>query len=283
MKASYYPGCSLEGTAKPYDHSTRAVCDALGIVLADVPDWSCCGSSPALKMNKGLSTSLAAHNLALSETQDAEDVVVPCPFCFRRLRSAQAELAADPDLKARVESAVESPVAGTTTIHSLLGYLRDRVGAEAIRERVRRPLTGLTVAPYYGCYLVKPPAVTGVDDPETPTAMDTILTDLGATVIDWDFKTECCGAGLAVSKTETVRALCDRIVREAVYQGADALVVACQLCQANLDMRQGDARLPVLYFTQLLCLAFGLSPSALGLKHHLVSPMKLLSAKGLSR
>jgi len=103
MKASYYPGCSLEGTAKPYDHSSRAVCEALGIGIEDIPDWSCCGSSPALKMNKDLSTALAAHNLALSETQSVEDVVIPCPFCFRRLLSAQAELAADPDLKVRIE------------------------------------------------------------------------------------------------------------------------------------------------------------------------------------
>jgi heterodisulfide reductase subunit B len=281
MKASYYPGCSLEGTAKSYDHSSRAVCKALGIDLEDIPDWSCCGSSPALKMNKDLSTALAAHNLALSETQSVEDVVIPCPFCFRRLLSAQAELAADPDLKARIETAVEAEIRGTTGVHSLLGFISDRMGAESVKEKVRHPLKGLKVAPYYGCYLVKPHGVTGFDDPENPTSMDDLLTALGAEVVDWDFKTECCGAGLAVSKTETVRDLCRRIVAEAAHQKADAVVVACQLCQANLDMRQEKGAMPILYFTQLMGLAFGMSAKDLGLKHHLANPMKMLKAKGI--
>lgn len=281
MKASYYPGCSLEGTAKPYDHSSRAVCKFLGIDLEDIPDWSCCGSSPALKMNGDLSTALAAHNLALSETQSVADVVIPCPFCFRRLLSAQSELAVDPDLKARVEGAIEAEVNGTTGVHSLLGFLTERVGAAGVRDKVRRPLKGLRVAPYYGCYLVKPHGVTGFDDPENPTSMDSLLSALGADVVDWDFKTECCGAGLAVSKTETVRDLCRRIVAEAAHQKADAIVVACQLCQANLDMRQDNGAMPVLYFTQLMGLAFGMSAKELGLKHHLASPMKMLKAKGI--
>jgi heterodisulfide reductase subunit B len=111
--------------------------------------------------------------------------------------------------------------------------------------------------------------------------MDQLLEALGAEVLDWDFKTECCGAGLAVSKTETVRGLCRRIVAEATHQKADAIVVACQLCQANLDMRQDNGAMPVLYFTQLMGLAFGMSAKELGLKHHLASPMKMLKAKGI--
>lgn len=280
MKASYYPGCSLEGTAKSYDHSSHAVCDALGVGLEEIPGWSCCGSSPALKMNKDLSTALAAHNLALAETQSVEDVVIPCPFCFRRLLSAQTELKSDPALKARIEGAVEAEIQGTPNIHSLLGFVSQRFGADGVKEKVTRPLKGLRVAPYYGCYLVKPHGVTGFDDPENPRSMDGLLTALGADIIDWDFKTECCGAGLAVSKTGTVRELCRRIVNEAAYRKADAIVVACQLCQANLDMRQDGGVMPVLYFTQLMGLAFGMKAKTLGLSRHLASPMKMLKAKG---
>jgi heterodisulfide reductase subunit B len=144
------------------------------------------------------------------------------------------------------------------------------------------------VLPYYGCYLVKPATVTQYDDPENPVSMDELLEVLGADVLDWDFKTECCGASLAVSKTDTVCDLSGRIVREAAYREADALVVACQLCHANLDMRQkeiskryGSAyHMPVVYFTQLMGLAFGLPYSDLGLKRHLTSPKDMLKAKG---
>lgn len=280
MKASYYPGCSLEGTAKSYDHSSRAVCEALGVDLEDIPDWSCCGSSPALKMNKDLSTALAAHNLALAETQSVDDMVIPCPFCFRRLLSAQTELKSDPVLKARIEGVVEAEIQGTTHIHSLLEFVSQRIGVDGVKAKVQHPLKGLKLASYYGCYLVKPHGVTGFDDPENPRSMDDILTTLGAQVIDWDFKTECCGAGLAVSKTDKVRELCRRIVNEAAYQKADAIVVACQLCQTNLDMRQDGGAMPILYFTQLMGLAFGMSAKALGLTHLMASPMKMLKAKG---
>ncbi len=156
------------------------------------------------------------------------------------------------------------------------------MGLAAIADRLIKPLAGLKVVPFYGCYMVKPAQVTHCDDPEKPTA-------LGAEVLDWDFKTECCGAGLSLSKTDKVVELSGRLVREAAYRGADAIVVACQLCQANLDMRQGQIgkqhkkkyNLPIIYFTQLMGLAFGLAPKVLGLDHHLVDPVRLLKKKGL--
>ncbi len=289
MKVSYYPGCSLEGTAKPYDESTRKVLGALDVVTEEIPEWSCCGSSPALKMDRLLSVSLAAHNLAQAETQDVDDIVIPCPFCFRRLLSAQEEIKEDESVKERVEKAIEKQLSGDMAIHNLLGFLRHTIGLDAIKEKVKKPLTGLKVAPYYGCYLVKPNGITHFDNPENPVSMDEILQALGAEVIDWDFKTECCGAGLSVSKTGTVCNLSGRIIREADYKKVDAIVVACQLCQANLDMRQdeigkADRRkyaVPVIYFTQLLGLAFGLDAGEMELRHHLVNPMPVLTQKGL--
>lgn len=305
MKVSYYPGCSLEGTAKSFNVSAQQVCCRLGIELEDVPEWVCCGSSPALKMDGLLSVSLSAHNLALMEKHHAPaDVVIPCPFCFRRLLSAQEEIQEHGELKAKVRAVIESDIKGKLSIHNLLGFLWHEIGLEAIQERVRKPLKGLRVLPYYGCYLVKPANVTHFDDPENPISMDEVLHALGAEVLDWDFKTECCGAGLTLCKTEKVRELSRRIVQEAIWKEADAVAVACQLCQANLDMRQGEepgsgirnefeilksafrtpharfGKLPIIYFTQLMGLAFGIPPADLGLKKHLVAPLPVLKEKG---
>jgi heterodisulfide reductase subunit B len=290
MRVGYYPGCSLEGTARQYDISAKQVCRSLGIELEEVPGWSCCGSSPALKMNRLLSTALSAHNLALMERQDVSEVVAPCPFCFRRLKSAQEEIGEDPALREEVQQIIEDQIYGRLTIHNLLGFLSQKVGLEAIREKVNKPLKGLKLIPYYGCYVVKPPSVTGFDHPEDPTSLDEILEAVGGEVLDWDFKVECCGAGLSLSKTEKVVELTGRLIREAVWRGADAVVVVCQLCQANLDLRQKEIgsedntnyKLPIIYFTQLLGLSFGYSPTDLGLNRHVVDPLAVLREKGFA-
>jgi heterodisulfide reductase subunit B len=288
MKVSYYPGCSLEETAAAFDVSVRRVCGHLDVALEEIPDWACCGSSPALKMDHLLSTSLGAHNLALARRQQTEEVVIPCPFCFRRLLSAHQETQSSSQTRRQVEAVIGADLADNLKVSSLLGFLRYQIGLDAIGARVRKPLKGLKVLPYYGCYLVKPAAVTQYDDPENPVSMDQLLDALGAEVLPWDFKTECCGASLAVSKTDTVCELTGRILREAAYRKADALVVACQLCQANLDMRQGQIgklhgtkyEIPIIYFTQLMGLAFGMSHKDLGMQRHLTSPKAMLKSKG---
>ncbi len=289
MKVSYYPGCSLKSTGKGYDHSTQAVCGALGVELQEVSDWVCCGSSAGLKLNRMLSTALSGVNLALLEKEEPAEVVAPCPFCYRRLLSAQEEMRQDPKLKEEVQELIDAELVGSLKIHHLVAFLREKVGLTAIAAQLKKPLAGLKVVPYYGCAMVKPQQVTGSGNSENPTSMDEILAALGAEVLEWDFKTECCGAGLAMSKTDKVVELTGRLIREAAFRGADAIVVACQLCQANLDMRQLQVGkednkqydLPVIYFTQLMGLAFGLAPAALGLNHHLVDPVALLRKKGL--
>jgi heterodisulfide reductase subunit B len=289
MTVSYYPGCSLEETSVAYDASARRVCSHLGIQLQEIPQWSCCGSSPALKMDHRLSTALGAHNLALASQQQSKEVVIPCPFCFRRLLSAQQEVQADAEVKQKVQDLISAEIADELNVLSLLGFLRHTVGLSAISQKVTKPLKGLRVLPYYGCYLVKPATVTQYDDPENPVSMDQLLSALGAEVLQWDFKTECCGASLSVSKTDTVCRLTGRLIREAVHRKADAVVVACQLCLANLDMRQAQIarmdgqryHLPILYFTQLMGLAFGLPYGELGMQRHLVSPKKMFKSKGI--
>jgi heterodisulfide reductase subunit B len=283
MKVSYYPGCTLESTGKSFDHSIKEVCHVLGVELEEAPNWVCCGSTAGLKMSKLVSTALSGLNLAVLEKQGLADVMAPCPFCYRRLASAQEELRQDPKLKAEVQEVIEAQLSGSLQVHNLVDFYRTKVGLAAIVAKAKRPLAGLKVVPYYGCYMVKPKQVTGCENPEDPTSMDEILRALGAEVLDWDFKTECCGASLTLSRTAKVVELSGRIAREAAFRGADAIVVACQMCQANLDMRQTEVekQLPVVYFTQLMGLAFGIAPEALGLNHHLVDPVSLLTKKGV--
>jgi heterodisulfide reductase subunit B2 len=294
MRISYYPGCTLKETAAVFDRSVDRVCTQLGVELAEVPAWACCGSSPALKTDHLLSTALAAHNLVLAGRQGLGAVVIPCPFCFRRLLGAQQEMESDPQTRAQVTQAIgagpDENIYESIKVLSLLGFLRYELGLRAIAAQVRRPLKGLKVLTYYGCYLVKPAALTRYDDPENPVSMDQLLEALGAEVLDWDFKTECCGASLAVGKAATACELSGRIIREAAYRKADVVAVACQLCLANLDMRQDrigrmhgtSYHVPVLYFTQLMGLAFGMPYKALGLRQHLTSPAAMLKSKGFA-
>ncbi len=284
MKVNYYPGCSLKSTGRAYDESTRAVCAALDVELVELPNWVCCGSSAAYKTNRLLSLALSAQNLNQAAAAGFDELVTPCPYCFRRLKSSDGAIKNDVALRGQVEAALGTCYAGGVTVQNMLGLLRYEVGLEAIRARVTQPLTGLKVVAYYGCALTRPPALTGYDHPENPQSLDEILRALGAEVLDWNYKTECCGAGLSVPRTPVVVKLVGRIVEQARLAGAEAIVLACQLCQANLDMRQqatnrlGAEHLPILFFTQLMGLAFGLPAEALGLRHHMVDPRPLLSA-----
>jgi len=282
MKLYYYPGCSPKSTGRAYDRSAQAVCAALDVELVELPGWVCCGSSAAYKTDRLLSLSLSAHNLNLASAAGFDELVTPCPYCFRRLKSADADLGHDAVLCGEVEAVLGERYTGGVRVQNMLGLLRYEVGLEAIRARVTRPLTGLKVVPYYGCALTRPPALTGFDHPENPQSLDEILHALGIEVLNWNFKTECCGAGLSVPRSEVVVKLGSRIIEQARLAGADAIVVACQLCQANLDLRQramitqGRNHLPILFFTQLMGLAFGLPTEALGLRHHMIDPRPLL-------
>jgi heterodisulfide reductase subunit B len=289
MKVSYYPGCSLEVTARPYNLSCQQVCRSLGIELAEVPEWICCGSSAGLKKDHLLSLSLSAKNLALIDQQSLKNVLIPCPFCYRRLLSAREEIQGDAQTAETVKGIIESDLQAKYSIQNILEFLQTVVGPEDLKSKIRKPLKGLKVIPYYGCYLVKPRQVTRFDDPENPVSMDEILRTLGAEVLSWDFKTECCGASLSLTKTEKVVELSSRLLKEAVWKGADAVAVACQLCQSNLDMRQGEVwkrekknyQLPILYITQLVGLTLGCSDRDLGLDHHLIDPRPVLKERGL--
>ncbi len=290
---AYYPGCSLHATGIGYDISAKAVADKLGLTFVEPEGWTCCGTSPAHCTDHFLSTKLPLENLALIERSGFDYVTVPCAGCFTRFRKAQHDVKRDPVLGEKVTEAIAEEMGYTPAeevlVDNLLVTFTDRIGYETIAREVTRPLEGLKVVCYYGCVLTRPPQITGVENYEYPTNMDHLMGVLGAESLDWSYKTDCCGGSLALSQLHVALDMCRRILQNAQEVGAEALVVACPLCQANLDMRQKqinahfgtEYKLPILYFTQLMGLALGLGASELAFEKHFVSPTKLLKDKSL--
>lgn len=280
-RIAYFPGCSLHSTAVELDRSARGVCKALGLDLVEPPGWTCCGSTVAHKVDPLLAATLPLRNLALIERSGLDEVALPCAACFSRFKAAVHEVEHYADVKAHVATALGYDYEGRVRIRSLLDLLVNRVGLNTIAERVKTPLNGLKVVCYYGCLLTRPPEVTGAEDPEYPMDMDRLMEALGAESLDWSYKTSCCGATLSVTNTEIALDLSRRILENARAVGADAVVVACPLCHTNLDARQHQMRLeapiPVLFFTQLMALAFGLGPRATALDKNMVDPWPVLS------
>lgn len=279
MNFSYYPGCSLHSTAQEYGMSVHAVCDELGVGLQELPDWSCCGASSAHCTDFKLSLSLPGRNLAIAEQQGL-DLAVSCPACFLRFKKVDYVLQGDGKLKEEVLHAMAMPYEGRYRTRHLLDIIYNDVGVSTIRDRVRRPLTGLKVVSYYGCLLVRPSKVTEFGHPENPVIMDAVLEGLGATSLDWPGKVDCCGGSLALTRTDIVCRLVEDLMASARRAGAACVITACPLCQANLDIRQKPGRgapLPVFYFTELLGLALELPDAKRWFKKHLVSPIRLLN------
>jgi len=283
---AFFPGCSMEGTAHDYQKSSLAVSKALGLALPEIPGWICCGSTSAHQTDPLLALALPAKNLVAAE---GKTVAVGCASCYNRLKTANHEIANDPQKRKTVAGVLGRDYDGKTEILHLLEILGRDVGVKKIADAVKQPLKGLKVVTYYGCLLSRPPEVTKFDDPENPTLMDQVLEAAGATIVDWPHKTECCGAGYSITDANIVKKLTREILVMAKAAGADCIATACPLCQLNLDLRQKDTEklaqehfgLPVFYFTQLLGLAFGISRKELGLRSLVVSPTRLLAEHGI--
>jgi len=276
MKIGFYPGCSLTGSSREYNESVVAVAKALDIELVEIKDWNCCGATAAHAMNEELSLSLPARIMALAEEQGLTDVVVPCAACYNRLKVTQHELEDDAK-RIRVVDILKMPYQGSSRIINVLQLL-EMYGVENIKAKITRPFAH-KVACYYGCLLVRPHSILKFDRVEDPQSMDTMIKSIGGTTLDWAFKTECCGAGFSVSRTDLVAKLSGNILKDAVDREAEALIVACPMCQSNLDMRRSainktletPSDIPVIYITQAIGLALGLSAKELGLKRHFVT------------
>jgi len=272
VKYAFFPGCSLESTAWDFDRSARAVCRALGIELQDIPDWVCCGSTPAHASNAALAVALPVLNLQKAQASGLP-VMTACASCYARLRTANHLVRHDANDRASAERLTGRPYDGRVEVQHVLDVLVNRYGLDNVRAKVSRPLAGVRVACYYGCLLTRPPEIVAFDDPEHPTVMDDLIAATGAEPVEWPYKTECCGASLSMTHTDVVCRLSHRLLSMARQAGAECVAVACPLCQVNLDLRQADAAsaygdipaTPVLYVTQLLGLALGLSRKELGL------------------
>jgi heterodisulfide reductase subunit B len=284
MRFAYYPGCTATSTSIEYDQSVRETAKALGIDLEDIHGWTCCGASSGHVINHELAIALPSRNLALANKMSL-GIVASCPACSLRHKAAECALKKDSDLKRKIEEDIGATLDLAQTSRHILEVLYEDIGLEAIREKVRKPLKGLKVVTYYGCYLVRPPEIAAFDDPENPIIMDKIMEALGAEVMDWSYKVDCCGGGLSITAPEIVRKLAGKITDAAGEVGADAIVTACGICQANLDMRQpkkGSLRpMPVFYFSELTALSFGSSNVKKWLGKHLIDPSDLLEGMKL--
>ncbi len=283
LRYAYYPGCSLETTAREYDLSVREVCSHLGIVLTELHNWSCCGASSGHSTNRQLAYMLAGRNLALAEEMGM-DIAVACPACYIRLRNAYNEMQSNKELRDEVSSVMGISFQAERSTRHLLDIICNDIGLENLKTKVVRPLNGLKLAAYYGCYLVRPPELVAFDDPENPQCLDALLTTMGAEVRDWSGKVDCCGGSLSLSKRKITRQLVNELAGMARRAGAEAIVTACPLCHANLEMRQTSTdgnKLPVFYFTELIGLALGIAEAKSWLKRHLISTARLLVSLGL--
>jgi len=282
----YYPGCSLHSTGAEYDASFRAVCARVGIDLAEIGGWTCCGSSAAHASSHLLSVALPIRNLVRAEERGLASVLVPCAACFSRFKTAAHDVAGDPVLARDVEEVVGRRYGARAKILHPLEILADRLADLAAKKT--RDLSHLRPVAYYGCLLTRPPDVMQFDECEYPMSMDNVLRAVGIETLDWSAKTDCCGAALSLSETEVVLDLTRAILGEAKAVGANAIVVACPLCHVNLDARQSevDAKfgtaygIPIFYFSQLVALALGAAPEEVGLGRHLVDPRPLLATAG---
>ena len=279
-KLGYYPGCSAEGTSKEFDGTLREVFFRLGILLEEIPDWNCCGASPGHALSEEVGAALSYLNLLKAKRAGLEEILTPCPSCYANLLKASHFYTTDPDLAKRWGEAY-GPIEGDPPkVYHLLDYLIERVGKDKVVSYLKKPLEGLKVVPYYGC-LNRFPYVE-MDDKENPVFMDEVLSWLGAEVISWSYKNNCCGAGLSVPRSDITRELASRLLNAARAYGADLISVVCPLCQFNLDSQQRYAgtKIPVLYLTQLMGLAIGVRTENLGLSMPFVEPRSLLKEKG---
>ena len=276
MKIGLYPGCSMNGGGIEYRESVVALSKEFGIEFVEVPDWNCCGATAAHNLNKELSLSLPARIFALAEEAGIEELLVPCAACYSRLAVTQHELAEDPELRKRISDIIEMPYKGTINVLNIIQFIEKYI-IKDIEVKLDRPFN-YNVASYYGCLLVRPHHVLNFDRPEDPQSMDEIMRKIGATPIDWAFKTECCGAGLTMSKTETVARLSGNLMKDAIDRGAEVMVVACPMCHSNLDMRRPEIEnylgekinLNTIFITQAIGMAIGIDEKKLGLHRHFV-------------
>jgi heterodisulfide reductase subunit B2 len=274
MEFAYYPGCSLESTAKPYDQSCREVFKVLDIGLKEIDDWNCCGATMYMSVDNLVAYSVSARNLAIAKQSGCKEICAPCSSCYTILQKTNKYVQWDPHARAMINDALSAAKLSyqeTIKVRHPLDILVNDVGIEEIVRRSPYRLDGIKVAPYYGCQIVRPEAK--FDDMDNPTTMDRLLTALGAEVVDYPAKVRCCGGMLMTTFTDVALNLNNDIILSAKEAGAEVIATVCPLCQMNVESYQSQInakfgenhRMPTAFFTQLVGLALGINPKQLGL------------------
>jgi heterodisulfide reductase subunit B len=294
MRYLYYPGCSLKSTGKAYEESLLQVFRALGVQVSELDDWNCCGATAYMAVDENKAFALAARNLALAEhengaaTGDRAQVVAPCAACYLVLMKTQRYLEKLPAVKRVVGGALREAgldYQGTARVRHPLDVIVNDVTLARVAAQVTRPLGGYRVACYYGCQVVRPFAV--FDDMRNPQTLEQLMTALGAETIKWPLATRCCGGSLTGTVHEIGVEMSYNVLKEARRQGANVIATTCPLCQFNLESYQpemrkqyrDEVRMPVVYFTQLMGLAFGIRAADLGMNKILVPPPARAAAR----
>jgi heterodisulfide reductase subunit B len=292
MKLSYYPGCTLKSNAKNFEDSALCSLAKLGIEVAELPRWNCCGTVYSLATDDLIHHIAPVRNLIFSKEAKADALLTLCAMCYNTLKRANERLrknSEDRDAINRFMDTEGLAYEGDVKVLHLLELLRDVVTFENVAKKTVRPLTGLKVASYYGCLLVRPKEI-GLDNVENPQVLDNLMSALGAQAVDFPHKTECCGAYQTVDNPGIVAERTYAIITSARTRGADVVAVSCPLCAFNLDNRQRETadlypdfkKMPILYFSQLLGIALGCPEEALRFDLHDVDPKPVLKRKGLT-
>ena len=286
MKYLYYPGCSLKETGKSYDESLNSVFQNLAISMEELPDWNCCGATSYIAIDEMKAYALPARNLAIAEQQTngepSVDIVAPCNACYLGLSKVQHYMDESEDISDKINKALQKSgleYTGKVRVRHPIDILVNDVGLDVISTHVKNALKGIKVACYYGCQMIRPYAT--FDDQENPTTMDRLMTTLGAERVDWPLKTRCCGGTFTGTIPEVGLRLNYMLIKEARKRGATVIATNCSLCQFNLECYQNQMHrkfkdhqnIPIVYFTQLMGMAFGLPERALGL-HRLFVPFR---------
>lgn len=280
---TFYPGCALDATGIGYRKSTIAVADAIGIKLLELEDWNCCGATAYMSVRELMSFAIASRNLAMAEPL-GHDIVTPCSACYVVLNKTNRYLEEFPELKEKLTSILSEAgleYNGRAKVRHLFEAIFTDVGLEEIKSCQRQALKGLRVASYYGCQLVRPYGL--YDNKELPMQMEEMVSALGGASVYYPMKIKCCGASLIGSSPDVALVLIRDLLKCAKDNGADCIITSCPLCQFNLDVYQQRIEkkfnekygIPVLYFTQLLGLSFGIDPVRLGFEH-LITPFEPL-------
>ncbi len=285
MKVLYYPGCTLKTTAKNLEDSAIESLKKLGVQLVEIDRWNCCGTVYSLASDDLIHKLAPIRNLIRVKENGDNKVVTICSMCYNTLKQANDFFKKDPDARDKMNNFMEREVdyKGDVEILHLLTFLKEVVAFDTIAKKVKRKLNHLKVAPYYGCLLLRPQNA-AIDDPEDPKIMEDLFRSLGADVVDYPYKNECCGSYNTVNEIDIVVERTYKIINLARSAGANIIATSCPLCQFNLDSRQRDVKekyydfeeLPVVYFTQIMGSALGVNRKALGFELNYTDPAPLI-------